>query len=92
MTRLLTVPAARRSDRPAEAMVVAIPEDAFHRARAAATAHTNTFAGETFITADALFARVNDRHFRIEGQEGLTHPQGLALVGRQEGWQQSAER
>lgn len=58
-----------------------IPEDAFHQARCAETALVNSFAGETFALSGASYARINDRHFRVDGAD-LTHAETLALVGQ----------
>ncbi len=66
-------------------MLVAISEDPFYRARTAATAHTNTFASEIFVTTDVVFARVKDRHFRITGLP-LSHAARLTLIGRSVAW------
>ncbi|MGE0701168.1 MAG: hypothetical protein AB7O57_18885 [Hyphomicrobiaceae bacterium] len=93
MSRRNAPTAARRKGRPVELaapMVAEIAEDAFHRAREAATAHTNTAAGETFTTADAIYARVNARHFRIEPPH--THVEALTLLGRSSTWRRGGGR
>lgn len=96
MSRRTARTAARRSVRPVEVVssppppsLAEITEDAFHRARAASTAHTNTLAGETFTAADATFVRVNGRHFRIEG--ALDHGESLAVLGRSPLWRQEGQ-
>ncbi len=90
MNRRSTPTAARRKVRPAEVAAVPvsalIPEDTFHRARAAATAHSNTLAGESFTTGTTTYVRVNNRHFRIETEAPLAHAEALALVGRHSTW------
>lgn len=74
-----------RSVRPTGAVPDLLPtvvsEAAFHRLKATATALTNTHAGETFATPDAVYARINNSHFRV-ATPSLSHTDILSLIGR----------
>lgn len=93
MTRSTTFPADLRTVRPdddAAPLALTITDDTFHRAFASATAHTNTVAGESFIRAATTYVRVNERHFRIEGE--CSHAEALAIVGRSPCWRDAERR
>lgn len=95
MSRKPAPTAARRKDRLVEAIapvVSPIAEAAFHQAKTAATALTNTFAGETFTTPAATYVRVNDAHFRIEASQPQSHTASLSLIGQSTAWRYGAGR
>lgn len=70
--------------------VTSISEDAFHRARGAATAPTNTCAGETFLTPVGTYVRINDRHFLVAPEQ--PHVTALSLVGQSPDWRHRGGR
>ena len=79
-------PDARRDDR-LSCRVVRITEEAFHQAlnRLAPARYFNDMAGETFLSGDAVFVRVNHHHFLIEDAGRLSHADARRLVARSGG-------
>jgi hypothetical protein len=89
---------AAYASRPTEALhpdrhalaaeIVAIPEEAWHRARTEETAahHRNSAAGETFTLrthgTPVTYVRINGGHFRMSGDAGFSHAECLAQVAR----------